>query len=197
MKKTIKISVILSFTFLFSLCVSCFKTEINKIRIFDIELETYNQSFDYLTEGDACNCEDLEIRVNLRDENVASLFLPSLINEAYAFSVERYFDFTNEIEDIEIYIQDTKNDSIEITKDCVFSFDNNEIADKEQFIESCNNKMDYYQYNVIKWPSIDFSFNIGDCYMDSTDLRNIIVYLKMSDALIRGTTEFINVKNKN
>ena len=197
MKKTIKVSVILSFTFLFSLCVSCFKTELKKIRIFDIELETYNQSLDYLTEGDTCNCEDLEIRVHLIDENVACLLLPSLINEAYAFSVERYFDFTNEIEDIEIYIQDTKNDSIDITNDCIFSFDNNEIADKEQLIESCNNKMDYYQNNVIKWPSIDFSFNIGDCYMDSTDLRNIIVYLEMSDALIRGATEFINIKNKN
>lgn len=117
MKKTIKVSLILSFTFLFSLCVSCFKTEFKKIRIFDIELETYNQSLNYLTEGDTCNCEDLEIRVNLRVENVASLLLPSLINEAYAFSFERYFYFTNEIEDIEIYIQDSRNDSIEITND--------------------------------------------------------------------------------
>ena len=121
MKRLIKVSVILSFTFLFSLCVSCLKTEFQKIRIFDIELETFNQSLNYLTEGDTCNCEDLEIRVYLRDENVASLILPSLINEGYAFSVERYFDFTNEIEDIDIYIQDTKNDSIEITHNCLFS----------------------------------------------------------------------------
>ena len=75
--------------------------------------------------------------------------------------------------------------------------DNNPIADKEQLIEICNNKMDYYQNNVIKWPSIDFSFTIGDCYMDSSDLRNIIVYLEMSDELIKGSTEFINIENNN
>lgn len=197
MKIKNKILVIISITFLLSLCVSCFKTELEKIRIFAIELAAYNQNIDYLTEGDTCDCEDLEIMVHLRDENVASLLLPSLIRETYAFTVKRYFDFTNEIEDIKIYIQDTKNDSIEITNDCLYSFDNNEISEKEQLIERCNNKMDYYKDNTIKWPSIDFSFSIDNCYVDSTDLRNIIVILEMSDELIIGTTVLLNIENKN
>jgi hypothetical protein len=197
MKKTNKILVIISIAFLFSICFSCFKTELKKIRIFDVELEVYNQNLDYLTEGDTCDCKNLKIMVDLIDQNVASLILPSFIRETYAFTVERYFDFTNEIEDINIYIQDTKNDSIEITNNCIFTFDNNEFSDKEQLIKSCNNKMDYYKDNTIKWPSIDFSFNIDTCYVDSTDLRSIIVYLKMSDDLIRGETGFLNIENKN
>jgi hypothetical protein len=56
--------------------------------------------------------------------------------------------------------------------------------------------MDSYKSNAVKWPSIDFSFALKSCPVHSLGLRRIVVYLEMSDEIIRGTTPLLNIKEK-
>lgn len=193
MNKPARIVLISLCAVIFGICFGCFKTELKKLRIEGVTLEVYNITGEYLSDDDTCSCDELEVYASLDDENVAQIILPSLINEAYAFEYERYFDFTNEITDISIYLLNRQNDSIDITDNCTYYYEDCPLSGVDDLIESCNAEMVYYKTNTVKWPSIDFSFTIDDCYADSVEEQTVVMHLETDDGVSRDTSDYITI----
>ncbi len=191
MNRLTKILAICIFLGIVNVLMSCFKAQHAKVRINDIKIDAIDStSSHYLLEGDTCRLTDLVIFVDLVVENVASLSIPTFINSAYAFQINSYFDFTNEIKELQIFIKETNLDSIEVTNDCIFTYNQNEFTEADELILSMNSEFDYYKDNAVDWPMTRFSFKINSTDSNRIAYKCFIVNVKLSDVVITGSTDF-------